>query len=1079
MSDEEIGHFWESQREGAILLLIEVLEIDLCTLWGYRTPDDGFLLAITRATYSSLEQPAVAKSGSQRQLLWRLLALVAAKYEQHETTISGALRLLLEFEHLASPLAEFVQSLLEEHNDVSLVVLLLSELVGLMPSQMGADSSAANNVSTFIQAIAQRVPLMLACNLNLLEPHLDSDAYSVRCGTVSAYGELIIQLAKPELVKLRATQPEVAEAAAGLFAAPIARLADVSAYVRSRALQTLSVLCKSRVLALNEFQETAAQGLQRLADKNANVRRSALQLFCALLDFNPFCSVLRRDLLEQRRQKLLLVRDSACPILPVEAAMCAASVEEREQSAALELLERALLFEDVLQTHVPVVVQLLNSQTNSDVVEAMNAVVAAASFDVLGVQPSVLLTLIWSKEQTVKDAAIRAVQAVWLPPNDGSSRDASMHTLGVARGLLELVNKATLAELTSLEQVVAEWQAQKLLPASLLSIFWETLQGLRPEMRAPKYRCAGLMLLNMAAVSDPLLLRCKLDVLIAQLRCSKVDLAIARHLCVSIQCCATAGPLPAKAVRSLVHIIHDILLSSPAKAASRLWASSAEQAINTVFSVSEQPEENCTQILHGMAAKMDGSAIDAGALSRFLFAIGHVAIKALVRIEACEKQLARQRLAEADGLATPAPADEAGRILEPLSRKREGARLTEDAMERELGAGEAKAAADAETLLSMGERLLHSTSLLGAWAPLVSAVCSNPDGHFGAGVRVSASLTLCKLMCVSSSYCEDNLQLLFSVLRHELDHVIRGNICVALGDLAVRHPNIVEPWTAQLYSQLRDPNVRVRKNMLMVLTHLILNDMVKVKGQISEMALCMIDTDPKVASLARLFFTEFAKKGSSPVYNLLPDMVATLSAGSRVDSSSFRDIMSFLISLIQKERQTESIVEKLCLRLDASDDVQYHRDLAFCIGALTHSERSIRKLQDLSKTFLNKLHDVEFASIMCAMVQKTRKFAKPSLKANLDELDGLLSTSELAGADAACAHDKEADLSESHVSHQLTQEVATPSRNRAGTLVDENAAPSQDAAAAAKAKKAVKQSTRLQAAPSRAKRASRKAAPVK
>lgn len=48
----------------------------------------------------------------------------------------------------------------------------------------------------------------------------------------------------------------------------------------------------------------------------------------------------------------------------------------------------------------------------------------------------------------------------------------------------------------------------------------------------------------------------------------------------------------------------------------------------------------------------------------------------------------------------------------------------------------------------------------------------------------------------------------------------------------------------------------------MVLTHLILNDMVKVKGQISEMATCLEDKDQRIADLAKLFFLELSKKVS-------------------------------------------------------------------------------------------------------------------------------------------------------------------------------------------------------------------------
>eukprot|EP00965_Chrysotila_dentata_P005437 178622-Pleurochrysis_carterae.AAC.2 len=145
-------------------------------------------------------------------------------------------------------------------------------------------------------------------------------------------------------------------------------------------------------------------------------------------------------------------------------------------------------------------------------------------------------------------------------------------------------------------------------------------------------------------------------------------------------------------------------------------------------------------------------------------------------------------------------------------------------------------------------------------------------------------------MCCSAPFCESQLQLLFTIIARETEVAVRANAAVALGDLVVRHPNLLEPWTSHLYRQLRDLEPRVRKSALMVLTHLILNDMVKVKGQVSEMALCLRDADGRISALARLFFAEFAKKGSAPVYNLLPDIVSTLSADESVDAEAFREV---------------------------------------------------------------------------------------------------------------------------------------------------------------------------------------------
>jgi condensin complex subunit 1 len=64
-------------------------------------------------------------------------------------------------------------------------------------------------------------------------------------------------------------------------------------------------------------------------------------------------------------------------------------------------------------------------------------------------------------------------------------------------------------------------------------------------------------------------------------------------------------------------------------------------------------------------------------------------------------------------------------------------------------------------------------------------------------------------MCVSSSFCEKNLQLLFSLLssrrredRFEGSQRLRANIIVAVGDLAFRFPNLLEPWTKHIYRPL-------------------------------------------------------------------------------------------------------------------------------------------------------------------------------------------------------------------------------------------------------------------------------------
>lgn len=77
---------------------------------------------------------------------------------------------------------------------------------------------------------------------------------------------------------------------------------------------------------------------------------------------------------------------------------------------------------------------------------------------------------------------------------------------------------------------------------------------------------------------------------------------------------------------------------------------------------------------------------------------------------------------------------------------------------------------------------------------------------------------------------ESNLQLLFTIVENSPSETVRSNCTIALGDLAVRFPNLLEPWTENMYARLRDPSVSVRNSSVLVLSHLILNDMMKVQG---------------------------------------------------------------------------------------------------------------------------------------------------------------------------------------------------------------------------------------------------------
>ncbi|KAI7831988.1 non-SMC mitotic condensation complex subunit 1-domain-containing protein [Kickxella alabastrina] len=153
-----------------------------------------------------------------------------------------------------------------------------------------------------------------------------------------------------------------------------------------------------------------------------------------------------------------------------------------------------------------------------------------------------------------------------------------------------------------------------------------------------------------------------------------------------------------------------------------------------------------------------------------------------------------------------------------------------------------------------------------------------------------------------------------------------------------------------------------------------LNGMVKVKGQLGEMAKCLEDKDPRVADMARLFFSELSSKDNA-VYNNLPDIISSLSMGTgAVNEDSFGRIMKFLFEFIkEKDRQTENVVEKLCQRFRNTTDPRQCRDIAYCMALLPYkSERSVRRLLDGLSSYQDKLSEDAVYKYFVEIVAKSR-----------------------------------------------------------------------------------------------------------
>ena len=224
------------------------------------------------------------------------------------------------------------------------------------------------------------------------------------------------------------------------------------------------------------------------------------------------------------------------------------------------------------------------------------------------------------------------------------------------------------------------------------------------------------------------------------------------------------------------------------------------------------------------------TTVAAEQLSRLFVLVGHVAIKQIAHLETVERHWKRRRHEEsvaekaaAEKAATDKAAADAAwaRKKTAAGRKSEAPALARGTTGDDLEAAAATGSAEDEftdsvQMVREQELLNSSKALLAVYGPMAAMVAASaksyevrargghPKREAGYAtlltrlvaflrpvvtqdtmLQVAAVTCLCKLMCVSSEFCEDNLQLLFTLLEKSPLEVVRANIAIAIGDMAI------------------------------------------------------------------------------------------------------------------------------------------------------------------------------------------------------------------------------------------------------------------------------------------------------
>lgn len=627
-------------------------------------------------------------------------------------------------------------------------------------------------------------------------------------------------------------------------------------------------------------------------------------------------------------------------------------------------------------------------------------------------------------DAAVKDRIVEALDQLYITGWVGNTFTSAQ----AARNLIDLASGATLGELGSLEVIVKEFMDKGFLTPVTLHELWEiagkaalaSAIDVQGAGKARKDLRAAMAVISMAAATSPDAFAEEHVRMMLQYGFAAgngaADALTTRNACVALQRLAPQFECGAyDAVRDQAYaVLTRTVVASPFSEES--WFTAAEAAVSALYVLHPTPEHICCAIVRCLAMSAfayssteqtpapldhnddgsedtratagdasyieeDVSSVPITGLSRFFFVLGHVALEQLVYIERQAKAVRCARM------------DAEKRAAEEKATKKKG--KDDEDINAELGVGSVAADAELDAMKDASEgQILAVRNLLGPYARIISTVCHNRSLLFSHPIlRSSALLALSKLMVVDARFCEANLQLLFTLLQNRsIEAPLRCNLVIAIGDLALRFPNLLEPWTDHIYRPLGDPDAKVRKNAMMVLTHLILNDMMKVKGHIAKMAVCLEDGDDRIAALAQLFFHELAKKeykGTSPIYNLLPDILSNLSRETGLTRPQFQSVMQQLLGYIKKDKQGDALVEKLCQRFAATEDTAQWRNIAFCLAQLPLSEKGIKKLAECFKLYKTALADSEVTQVICGTIlAKAKKNAgKPEMKQMVEDLE--------------------------------------------------------------------------------------------
>jgi len=928
--------------------MIKLVAYDLAMLWKGRSPESRFVCLVMLTMF-----PLISKGvNPTEQTAWLLSHASEDMWAGWKAKITQML-----FANDTKDQGVLISTIIEVVKDKpDLAAGLLKEVADnlqLMDTQQ-ADSDSMRKVSSFIEELGNKLPQLFISGLPLLIHLLDCESYVLRNGIVSAIKYFLKFLLRNEGEGVNEVQTAL-EKRNKLFDILEQRTRDKSAYSRAKALDALRELIQDDCMPIDRFMNTVKIAKERLMDVAAIVRKNAGKLLLMILFKDKF----------ETNGDYKSVEELTNQIEETKAELERLKAEERGEGPKsppspeeMAVLRGRLAFNELylsqyielLTTLADCTATLHNLLQSKQITDIQTAIEALYLLQSKGVKQAVnatkrIVPLIWSKDDSVKHAVTFGFHGVYT--------NLEYIDLESAIGkLMLLYQDLTPGERYSLEDLFAELHRAKLVSGEFPKQFKKKFVEMPSAALAFFVRC------TLAQDKDSFLAFYD--------KFYKAAIKAAPHwniLQEVLEAAQKCGPCGDKAENLVVQSA--ATLWDPTFPFNPSWFGCAEQCIRAVATLSSEPMEILRKLMIELTKPLLLDRWSEEDLAKCLFAAGEVCLKVLVAADKLKTVFQQKKNAE-------------------MSERKD------NELEEISGIRSADLQTGLEALSTIQEHSIIHRNMLSLYTPLIQHLMSNIHSVKSPLTQQAALLAFSKFLCTSQAFCQANLPLLFAVIENQSLHPsLRCNGIVALGDLVQRFPLTIEPHSDRFFSKLRDPDTGVKRKAMLVLTHLVLNDMLKLKGQASDVLFCLLD--PEVRNLTSLFLEELYKKDATALFNVLPDALSKLIPSQELTYDQFKLIIDKVFAYVERERWMENLIDKLCQRMLSVKEGAIQLRISYCLNKLVSTEKTLKKLlENIAIWQAVVLQSAEVKGLFEDMRTKTAKGWKSDSRALLEEFDGRL-----------------------------------------------------------------------------------------